>query len=130
MESATTTTDGVQVTITSKYHEEHSKPSMNKYIHSYDVTITNFSGLDIQLISRHWIIKDANGKVREVKGDGVIGLQPILAPEESHSYTSWCPLATPVGKMGGNFVMIRKADNSVFEVAIPEFRMIADFKMN
>ena len=130
MEPVTATTHGVQVTVTSQYHEEHSKPSMNKYIHSYDVTITNFSGLDIQLISRHWIIKDANSKVREVKGDGVIGLQPILAPEESHSYTSWCPLATPVGKMGGNFVMIRKADSSVFEVAIPEFRLIADFKMN
>ena len=130
MHSVSETTHGVQVTVTSKYHEEHSKPSMNKYVHSYDVTISNFSGLDIQLISRHWIIKDANGKVREVKGDGVIGLQPTLEPEESHSYTSWCPLSTPVGKMGGKYVMIRKADNSIFEVVIPEFKLIADFKMN
>ena len=130
MQPVTATTHGIQVTVISKYHEEHSKPSSNKYVHSYDVTITNFSGLDVQLISRHWIIKDANGKIREVKGDGVIGLQPILAPEESHSYTSWCPLSTPVGKMGGSYVMIRKADNSIFEVTIPEFKLIADFKMN
>ena len=130
METVTATTHGVQVTVTSKYHEEHSKPSMGKFVHSYDVTITNFSGLDIQLISRHWIINDANGKVREVKGDGVIGLQPNLAPEESHAYTSWCPLSTPVGKMGGSYVMIRKADNSIFEVTIPEFKLVANFKMN
>jgi len=130
MQPVTATTHGVQVTVTSNYHEEHSKPSMNKYVHSYDVTITNLSGLDVQLISRHWIINDANGKVREVKGDGVIGLQPILEPDESHSYTSWCPLSTPVGKMGGSYVMIRKADNSIFEVTIPEFKLIADFKMN
>lgn len=124
------TTYGVEVAVVPKYHEEHSKPSLNKYIHSYDVTISNFSGLEIQLISRHWIITDSNGKVKEVKGDGVIGLQPILEPEESHSYTSWCPLATPVGKMSGSYIMIRKADNSVFEVVIPEFKLIADFKMN
>jgi ApaG protein len=130
MEPVTATTHGVQVTVMSKYHEEHSKPSLNKYVHSYDVTITNYSGLDIQLISRHWVINDANGKVREVKGDGVIGLQPILAPEETHAYTSWCPLSTPVGKMGGSYVMIRIDDNSVFEVTIPEFKLIADFKMN
>lgn len=130
MEAVTATTNGVQVTVTPKYHKEHSKPSMYKFIHSYDVTITNYSGLDIQLISRHWFIHDALGKVKEVKGDGVIGLQPVLGPDESHSYTSWCPLSTPVGKMNGIYIMIRKADNSVFEVTIPEFKLIADFKMN
>ena len=126
----TATTHGVRVTVTSKYHPEQSRPSQNKYVHSYDVTISNFSGLEIQLISRHWIINDAHGKVREVKGDGVIGQQPVLLPEESHSYTSWCPLSTPVGKMGGSYIMIRKADNSIFEVTIPEFKLIADFKYN
>ncbi|MDF1696604.1 MAG: Co2+/Mg2+ efflux protein ApaG [Saprospiraceae bacterium] len=130
MKAVSAITQGVQVTVISTYHEEHSKPSLNKYVHSYNVTITNLSGLEIQLISRHWIIKDANGKIREVKGDGVIGLQPILMPEESHQYTSWCPLSTPVGKMGGTYAMIRRADNSVFNVTIPEFKLIADFKMN
>jgi len=130
MQPVTAKTHGVQVTVIPKYHEDNSKPSLNKYVHSYDITITNLTGLEIQLISRHWIITDANGKVREVKGDGVLGLQPILAPEESHSYTSWCPLSTPVGKMGGSYIMMRKADNSIFEVTIPEFKLIADFKMN
>ncbi|MEM9545911.1 MAG: Co2+/Mg2+ efflux protein ApaG [Bacteroidota bacterium] len=130
MEPVSATTHGVKVTVQSKYHEDQSRPSLNKYIHSYDITITNYSGLDIQLISRHWIITDSNGKIRELKGDGVVGLQPILEPEESHSYTSRCPFSTPVGKMSGSYIMIRKADNSVFEVEIPEFKLIADFKMN
>jgi len=130
MQPVSAITHGVKVTVTSQYHEEHSKPSLNKYVHSYHVTITNYSGMEIQLLSRHWIITDANSKVREVRGDGVIGLQPILEPEASHSYTSWCPFSTPVGKMSGSFYMIRKADNSLFEVTIPEFKMIADFKMN
>ena len=130
MRPVSATTHGVKVTVVSHFQEGHSRPSANKYVHSYDVTISNYSGLDIQLISRHWIIKDAMGKIREVKGDGVIGLQPILLPEESHSYTSWCPISTPFGSMKGSYVMIRKSDNSIFEVVIPEFKLIADFKLN
>ena len=123
-------TQGIEVTVLPHYHEEMSKPSLNKYVHSYKVKITNLSGLDVQLLSRHWIITDANSKVRDVKGEGVIGQQPILEPEESHHYKSWCPLSTSVGKMSGSFTLIRMVDKSVFEVAIPEFRLIAYFKNN
>lgn len=130
MNSVSATTHGIQVSVVPHYHDEMSKPSLNKYVHSYMVTIKNLSGLDVQLISRQWFITDANGKVREVQGDGVIGLQPKLEPEESHSYQSWCPLSTPVGKMSGSYMMIRTVDNSVFEVEIPEFKLIANFKMN
>lgn len=130
MNPVSATTQGIQVSVIPHYHDEMSKPSLNKYVHSYLVTITNLSGLNVQLISRRWIITDANGKVREVQGDGVIGLQPKLEPEESHTYQSWCPLSTSVGKMGGSYVMVREADNSVFEAEIPEFKLIADFKMN
>ena len=123
-------THGIKVTVLPQYHEEMSKPSLNKFVHSYQVRITNNSGIDVQLMSRHWVITDANSKVRNVKGEGVIGQQPFLEPEQSHHYKSWCPMSTPVGKMSGSFTMVRMADNSVFEVEIPEFRLIADFKNN
>ncbi|MFT6333318.1 MAG: ApaG protein [Halioglobus sp.] len=123
-------THGIEVTVLPHYHEEMSKPSLNKFVHSYQVRISNHSGLDVQLMSRHWIITDANRKVRHVKGDGVIGQQPTLEPEQSHHYKSWCPMSTPVGKMSGSFTMTRMVDNSIFEVEIPEFRLIANFKNN
>ena len=130
MNTVSVTTNGIEVAVTPQYHGDMSKPSLNKYIHSYQVKITNLSGLDVQLLSRHWIITDANSKVRNVKGDGVIGLQPILETEQYHKYKSWCPLSTPVGKMSGTFTMMRMADNSLFEAEIPAFKLIADFKNN
>ncbi len=130
MNTVSATTNGIEVSVTPRYHEDMSKPSINKYVHSYQVKITNLSRLDVQLIKRHWIITDANSKVRNVKGDGVIGLQPILEPQHSHEYKSWCPLSTPVGKMSGSYTMMRTIDNSFFEIKIPEFKLIADFKNN
>jgi len=130
MNPVSATTHGIKVTVLPHYHEEMSKPSLNKFVHSYQVRITNHSGLDVQLMSRNWLITDANSKVRNVIGDGVIGQQPILEPEQSHHYKSWCPMSTPVGKMSGSYTMVIMVDNSVFEVEIPEFRLIADFKNN
>jgi ApaG protein len=123
-------THGIEVTVLPHYHEEMSKPSLNKFVHSYQVRIINHSDLEVQLKSRHWIITDANSKVRNVKGEGVIGQQPILEPEQSHQYKSWCPMSTPVGKMSGTYTMVRVVDNSELEVEIPEFRLIANFKNN
>lgn len=124
------TTEDIEVIVIPHYHAEMSKPSLNKYVHSYEVTIKNHGSFDVQLISRHWIITDANNKIRHVKGAGVIGQQPNLEPNQSHRYKSWCPMSTPVGKMGGTYTMIRLIDNSAFEVEIPEFKLIADFKNN
>ena len=130
MNPVSATTQGIEVTVLPQYHEEMSKPSLNKYVHSYKIRITNKSGLEVQLISRHWIITDSNSKIRNVEGQGVIGQQPILSPDDSHHYKSWCPLSTPEGKMSGTFTMIRTIDNSAFLVEIPEFRLIANFKNN
>jgi len=130
MNQVSATTLGIKVSVIPRYHEDLSKPSLFKFVHSYRVTITNLSGLEVQLMTRKWIITDANGKVRNVEGPGVIGEQPVLDHNESHSYTSWCPLSTPVGKMGGSYGMVRTADNSQFDIEIPTFRLIADFKMN
>jgi len=130
MNPVSATTLGIEVTVIPHYHKDMSKPSLNKYVHSYQVKISNYSGIEVQLLRRHWIITDANGKVRNVKGDGVIGQQPTLAHDHSHRYKSWCPLSTPVGKMSGTYTMIRLDNDSEFDVKIPEFRLIADFKNN
>lgn len=130
MNPVSANTQGIEITVWPHYHEDMSKPSLNKYVHSYKVRITNNSGFEVQLLSRHWIITDANSKVRNVKGEGVIGQQPILENGESHHYKSWCPLSTPVGKMAGTFTLIRTINNSAFLAEIPKFRLIADFKNN
>ena len=126
----TATTQGIKISVKSQFHEKLSRPSLGKFVYKYNVHIENLSGLVVQLLSRHWFIQDAKLKVLEVKGDGVIGLQPILEPGESHNYDSWCPISTPIGKMWGTFNMVRSVDGSEFSVEIPEFRLIADFKLN
>ncbi len=130
MNPVSANTLGIEVSVAPHYHMDMSKPSLNKYVHSYLVKITNYSGHEVQLLRRHWIITDANGKVRNVRGEGVIGLQPTLSHEHSHNYKSWCPLSTPVGKMSGTYTMIRLDNNTEFDVEIPEFRLIANFKNN
>jgi len=130
MQPVSEITHGIKVSVIPKYHHETSKPSLGRYIHSYDIAIENLSGLEVQLLRRHWIITDGFGNSRVIKGDGVIGQQPILGPDDVHYYTSWSPMTTPVGKMKGFYTMRRTADNSFFEVEIPEFPLIAELKLN
>lgn len=124
------TTDGLTVSVRSQFQEKHSSPRKGEYIFSYTITIENQSSSTVQLLSRHWIIFDSNSSKKEVKGDGVIGKQPILHPGESHTYSSWCPLHTPIGRMKGSFQMINKLTNLRFDIKVPEFNLIADFKNN
>lgn len=126
----TLTTKGISISVEADYRSEHSSPSRNQFIFSYQVTIRNNSKFTVQLLRRHWKITDAHGQIREVEGAGVIGLQPVLEPGDSHSYTSWCPLTTEIGRMTGTYLMHSKSDDSEFKVAIPEFEMCADFKVN
>ncbi len=123
-------THRIRVTVISNYEAEISLPNKDKYVHSYHVTIENQGFHKVQLLRRHWIITDANNVVREVKGEGVIGLQPILNPEEIHQYQSWSPVPTPIGKMKGSYLMKNLEDDSLFEVEVPEFSLVADFKLN
>lgn len=123
-------TNDIKVSVEAKYEPLHSKPSGGKFLFSYHITIENLSEHVVQLLSRRWQIFDSAGVRREVKGEGVIGQQPILSPGQIHEYSSWCPLSTPVGKMRGIYTMIRR-DNSVeFDVAIPEFALMAPAKLN
>jgi len=126
----TKTTNRIRISVMARYEAEVSMPDKNKFVHSYHVTIENQGFTTVQLIRRHWVILDSDNVKREVKGEGVIGLQPVLKPEESHHYQSWSPLNTPIGKMSGTFLMQNLEDNSYFKVEIPDFSLIADFKLN
>lgn len=130
MLQVTCITNGISVSVKPRYEAEHSNPSVNKYIHSYTVIIENKSPHTVQLLSRHWIIMDSHLNIREVRGEGVIGEQPILNPGDIHEYTSWSPLSTEFGKMSGSYQMIRSVDNEKFDVRVPVFVLSNSARLN
>ena len=115
-------TKGIRVHVTSQYSAEHSQPLQNRWLFLYTVAISNESTDTVQLISRHWTITNAENQVEEVRGPGVIGKQPVLAPGESFEYTSGCPLTTPFGTMKGTYQMVT-ADGDNFDVEIAPFAL-------
>lgn len=108
------------VSVRPQFVPEHSRPEEDKFLFAYTVTIRNTGDVAAQLISRHWIITDANNKIEEVQGLGVVGEQPMLQPGEAFEYTSGCPIATPVGSMRGSYQCVA-ADGTRFEAPIAEF---------
>lgn len=112
----------IRVSARTAYLREQSEPERDRYVFAYTITIENAGTATAQLISRHWIITDALGKVQEVRGDGVVGEQPVLAPGTSFEYTSGAVLETPVGTMQGSYQMVAD-DGSGFDAAIPTFRL-------
>ena len=120
---------GIRVEAESFYLADRSMPQKNYYFFAYRITIHNEGDAPAQLISRHWVISDANGRVEEVKGDGVIGEQPRLVPGDSYEYTSFCPLQTAMGSMRGSYVMARD-DGDEFEADIPIFTLAVPHALN
>ncbi len=112
----------IDVTVVSRYLAEQSEPDDHRFAFAYTVTIRNLGLLPAQLLSRHWIITDGNGKVQEVRGAGVIGEQPLLQPGQSHTYTSGTLLDTPVGSMHGSYRM-QAGDEHGFDAPIAPFRL-------
>ncbi|MEM6522969.1 MAG: Co2+/Mg2+ efflux protein ApaG [Bacteroidota bacterium] len=123
-------TKGVKVSVETEYQPSYSSPSQYHYVFTYRITIENQSENTIQLLRRHWLINDAALLPREVDGEGVVGQQPILEPGQYHQYVSGCNLKSGIGKMGGSYLMERIVDGKKFEVTIPEFTMVAPFKLN
>jgi ApaG protein len=115
-------TRGILVQVESSYLPERSQPMQNRWFFDYRVRITNQGQEVVQLISRHWIITDANGRVEEVAGPGVVGEQPVLRPGESFEYTSFCPLGTPFGTMEGSYQMTTD-DGESFDADIATFEL-------
>jgi ApaG protein len=118
------TTHGVTVRVSVSFLPEQSMPDKSQWFWAYHIRIENESEIAVQLMSRRWIIADGRGQRQLVEGEGVIGEQPVIAPEESYDYVSGCPLGTPTGSMQGVYVMIGE-DGSTFEVTIPKFPLIA-----
>jgi ApaG protein len=110
----------IAVEVTSQYLPEQSEPDEDRYFFAYTINVTNTGSVAAQLVSRHWIITDAEGKVEEVRGLGVVGHQPTLKPGESFEYSSGCPLSTPVGTMKGSYQMVAE-DGTRFDAQVPEF---------
>jgi len=112
----------IQVEIETQYVEEQSLPDQDHYVFAYTITIRNSGSIPAQLLNRHWIITDANNRVQEVEGEGVVGEQPHLKPGEQYRYTSGTMLETPVGTMRGSYQMV--ADDGVeFDAEIPTFTL-------
>ncbi len=112
----------IRIVVATNYVDDQSEPDVGRYVFAYTITIENHGDLPARLLSRHWVITDANGKVQEVSGDGVVGEQPHLNPGESFRYSSGAVLETPVGAMQGSYHM--ETDNGTnFEAPIPPFTL-------
>ena len=112
----------INVTTRTTYVPEQSDPDSGRYVFAYTITIRNTGSVTAQLISRHWIITDANNRVQEVRGLGVVGEQPLLKADESFEYTSGTAIATPVGTMRGTYQMVAE-DGLQFDAPVPEFTL-------
>jgi ApaG protein len=120
--SSEAVTNNVRVEVESHYAPDHSQPFQCQWFFHYTVTISNEGDDTVQLLSRHWIISDATGHTEEVHGPGVVGEQPVLAPGESFTYTSGCPLKTPTGLMRGTYSMVTE-NGEHFDVEIAPFAL-------
>lgn len=124
-----TTTSGIRIEVKSTYRPERSDPENQYFFFSYHVKISNLGQTTAQLISRTWVITDADGRVETVNGLGVVGEQPILRPGESFDYTSFCPLRTAVGSMQGSYQMVTEKGQE-FDAVINPFTLAVPTAVN
>jgi ApaG protein len=124
-----TTTNGIRVQVTSKYLPERSSPRDNEYWFAYFIRISNVGEETAQLMTRHWVITNTEGEVEEVRGDGVVGEQPVLAPGAVYNYNSFCNLKTSVGTMHGEYTMKTPAGQT-FEARIAPFTLAVPNALN
>jgi len=110
----------IKVDVATRYLEDDSDPEDDKFVFAYTITITNQGDTAAKLLTRHWVITHGNGKTQEVKGEGVVGEQPLIKPGQGYQYTSGTILETPVGTMGGSYQMIDE-DGQQFDATIPDF---------
>jgi ApaG protein len=115
-------TQSIQIGVEASYLADQSNDADQRYVFSYTITIRNTGKLPVQLLTRRWLITDAGGKVREVRGDGVVGEQPRIRPGEYHRYSSLSIIDTPVGTMEGSYGMV-DGDGESFSASIPVFRL-------
>jgi ApaG protein len=122
MHTSEAVTRNVRVRVRCQFAPDRSKPAAREWFFVYTITIANEGGETVQLNTRHWLITDGDGEVREVRGSGVVGEQPVLAPGQSFTYSSGCPLGTPFGVMEGTYQMVNEAGEA-FDVRIAPFTL-------
>ncbi|MEI6507178.1 MAG: Co2+/Mg2+ efflux protein ApaG [Bacteroidota bacterium] len=126
----TAITNDIKITVETAFQPQRVVNPDGDFTFAYRITIENHSEHTIKLLRRHWYIIDSVNDKTEVEGDGVVGLQPIIAPGESHQYVSGCALRSDIGKMFGTYTMERTNDGNMFDVDIPEFKLVAPFRLN
>jgi ApaG protein len=119
----------IKINVKTTYIPEQSDPDSDRYVFAYTITIHNDGSIAAKLLTRHWIINDANGNVQEVHGEGVVGEQPYLTPGESFQYTSGTVIETPVGSMEGSYQMLAE-DGTPFDAQIPAFTLSLPNKLH
>jgi ApaG protein len=124
-----TLTRSVRIIVQPRYVAEQSSPEEQQYLFAYHITIRNEGDQPVQLLARHWVITNGEGRVEEVRGPGVVGYQPKLNPGQEFQYTSGCPLNTPVGTMHGSFQMVTETGES-FDARIAPFRLAVPQVLN
>jgi len=122
-------TRGIRVAVRSRYVAERSRPLMNEFFFAYTIRISNEGRERVQLVSRAWLIEDAEGHVEEVRGPGVVGEQPVLGPGEAFEYTSACPLGTPFGSMRGTYQMVTEGGER-FDAEIARFQLAEPYSIH
>ncbi len=122
--------EGVTVSVETFYQPDYSNPAGSEFMFAYRITIENSNPFPVRLLRRHWHIFDATGNIREVEGEGVIGVQPVINPGTHYQYISGCNLKTEMGKMYGTYQMENVNNGKIFHVIIPAFEMTVPFKLN
>ena len=121
---------GVKISVETFYQPEYSNPLNSEFMFAYKITIENNNDFPVRLLRRHWHIYDSDGSMREVEGEGVVGIQPVIDPGASYQYISGCNLRSEMGKMHGTYLLENVNNKKTFDVAIPSFEMHVPFKMN
>ncbi len=122
--------EGIEITVETFYQADYSNPLKGEFMFAYRITIENHNKFTVKLLSRHWFIFDSNAEHREVEGDGVVGIQPVLLSGENYQYVSGCNLKTEMGKMHGSYQMENQNNKQLFSVNIPAFELVAPSKLN
>lgn len=122
--------EGVTITVETFYQPEYSNPLASEYMFAYRISIENNNTFPVKLLHRYWNIFDSNGSYKEINGEGVVGVQPVIQPGDQYQYVSGCNLKTEMGRMEGNYTMENIHNKKQFQANIPAFEMIAPFKGN
>ena len=122
--------EGIEISVETFYQFDYSNPANHEFMFAYRITIENHNSFTVKLLKRQWFIFDSNGEHREVDGEGVVGVQPVLKSAEQFQYVSGCNLKTEMGKMHGYYTMENQNNKEIFTVKIHAFEMIVPAKMN